>query len=161
MANPADIVRYPLMAYNFRVTVADKTMSFSEVSGLVRQHETLTYRHGLSAWEGERVAKYYYDKHAPITLKRGTFVNESVFLYAWLEAKQETSMTISLCNERGLPIVHWKVAKAIPVKLSAPAFDASASQVSIETLEVMAAGITLGADPQRFPVLPRAQRLPR
>jgi len=49
---------YPLAAYNFRVTVGEAAMSFTEVSGLAREFQTLTYRHGLSAWEGESIAKF-------------------------------------------------------------------------------------------------------
>lgn len=146
MARPGEIYRYPLMAYNFKVIVADRTMSFAEVSGLHRQHETLTYRHGLSFWEGERIAKFYYDKHVPVTLQKGTLVNGGALLYAWLEAKDEKVMMISLCDEQGRPIVTWRIARALPVKLTAPSFGASKSEVSIETLEVMAAGITVSAE---------------
>ena len=47
--------KYPLAAYNFRVTVGGSAMSFTEVSGLVREYQTLTYKQGLSYWEGEAI----------------------------------------------------------------------------------------------------------
>ena len=59
---------YPLAAYNFRVTIGDIAMGFTEVSGLARGYETITYKHGLSYWEGESITKFRYDKYVPITL---------------------------------------------------------------------------------------------
>jgi hypothetical protein len=34
---------YPLASYAYSVTVGSDAMSFNEVSGLVREHEVLTY----------------------------------------------------------------------------------------------------------------------
>lgn len=132
-----------LMAYNFSVSVAETTMGFAEVSGLLREHKTVTYRHGLSFWEGERIAKVHVDTHIPITLKKGSTVGGGAFLYAWLEAKVEMMMRVSQLDARGRPAVSWRILRALPVKLSAPSFDASAGQVSIESLEIMAAGISV------------------
>ena len=53
MAESKSDQAYPLAAYNYRVTVAGTTMSFSEVSGLAVEYEKVTYRHGLSFREGE------------------------------------------------------------------------------------------------------------
>lgn len=135
---------YPLPAYNFRVTVGDTTVSFSEVSGVTLEHETVTYRHGLSFWEGEGIKKYYYKKYIPITLKKGT-VQGSNFFFDWINQKADSrrSMEVSLCDENGEPVVTWKIASAVPVKLQAPSFDASGSDVSIESLELRAAGISV------------------
>jgi len=52
-------------------------------------------------------------------------------------------MEISLCDERGIPAIAWRIAKAVPVKLGASAFDARASEVAIDSLEVKAAGISI------------------
>jgi len=147
MPPPNNSARQLLMVHNFRVVVGVMTMAFKDVSGLLRQHETVTYRHGNSFCEGERIVKYHYDKHVPITLKRGVVAQEAAFLYAWLEAKIEVPMTVSLCNARGLPVVNWRIARAIPVKLTAPTFDAASNDVAIDTLELMAAGITVDIIP--------------
>ena len=142
--------RYPLMAYNYRVSIGEETIGFSEVSGLQREYETLTYRHGLSYQEGEVLVRYWVDKFAPITLKRGTLRGASK-LYSWLEDSSggskppERSLTISLCDEAGSPVVNWFVARAIPVKFEASSFDASSNEVFIETLEIMARGVELKA----------------
>jgi len=134
---------YPLPAYNFRVTVGGLAMSFSDVTGLRRGFETQTYRHGLSAWEGERIARYAWDAFYAITLKRGVVHGRSQ-LADWLsEGSRPTSMEISLCDEAGVPLVSWRVGRAIPVKLEAPEFSARADEPAIESLEVMVAGVVV------------------
>jgi phage tail-like protein len=144
MAETKDIQKssYPLPAYNFRVTIDGTPMSFSQVSGISIEHESVTYKHGLSFWEGESIKKYYYDKYIPVTLKKGTIQGLN-FLNDWLKEKQRRTLEVSLCDERGQPVVSWRVAKAVPVKLEAPTFDADTNEVSIESLEVMAAGISI------------------
>ena len=131
---------YPLPVYNFRVTVDGISMSFSEISGLMLEYEIVTYKHGLSFWEGEGFKKYYYKKFVPVTLKKGT-VHGTNFFYDWIQEKENSSrsMEISLCDETGTPTVSWHIGKAVPVKLQAPTFDANANDVAIESLEIMAA----------------------
>lgn len=133
---------YPLPAYNFRVDVGGTTMSFSQVSGVSVEYETVTYRHGLTFMEGESIKLYRYDKYVPITLKRGT-VRGINTLYEWLRSRELRHLDISLCDEAGAPIVTWHVGKAVPTKLDAPDFDASTNDVAIESLEVMAASVTV------------------
>ena len=144
MADTREIQKttYPLPAYNFRVTIDGAAMSFSQVSGISIEYETVTYKHGLSFWEGESIKKYYYDKYTPITLKKGTIQGIN-FLHDWLKEKQVRPVEVSLCNEEGQPVVSWRIAKAVPVKLEAPTFDANTNDVSVESLEVMAAGISI------------------
>ena len=119
-------------------------MGFSEVSGFRLEHETVTYSHGLSYREGEQLYKYYFDKYVPITLKKGT-ISGINFLYDWLQDKQNSQriMQVSLCDEQGHPVVSWHAGKVIPVKLEAAGFDVNSNDVSIESLEVMAANISL------------------
>ena len=146
MAESSEIQKtlYPLPAYNFRVTVDGETMGFTEVLGLSLEYETLTYRHGMSFWEGEGIKKYYFDKYVPVTLKKGTMMGANA-LYDWISQKDNAThaLEVSLCNEAGLPVVTWRIAKAVPVKLEAPTFDADTNAVSIESLELMVAGISI------------------
>jgi phage tail-like protein len=139
--------KYPIPVYNFRVTVGGTAMSFSEVSGVVIEYESVTYRHGFSFWEGDVVKNFQTrDKYVPVTLNRGT-VNGDNRLFEWLEAADMRPMDISLCDEKGKPVVSWKIKRAMPVKFSAPTFDASTNDVFIESLEVSAAGITVEHHP--------------
>ena len=136
--------RYPLPAYNFRVTIDGTAMSFSEVSGINLEYDTVTYRHGLSFWEGEGIQKYYFGKSASITMKKGTIKGIN-FLYDWIQEKEksERMMEVTLCDEQGQPVVSWRVGKAIPVKLEAPTFDAGTNEVAVESLEVLGRNISV------------------
>jgi phage tail-like protein len=135
---------YPLPAYNFRVTVDGQSASFSEASGIVIEYETVTYRHGFSAWEGETISRFRVPKYVPISLKKGTVAGQTFFA-DWLamEPADARAIAISLCDEAGTPVVVWRIAKAIPTKLTAPEFDAGTDQVSIETLELMVSGVSV------------------
>lgn len=133
---------HPLAAYNFQVSVDGVAMRFAKVSGLAREHQTVTYRDGLTFREGERITKFHVDVFVPITLERGTVIGDK-FLPAWLEGGTPSAMEVSLCDEAGIPVVAWSIAKAVPVKLSASTFDASTSQLSIDTLEIRASGISM------------------
>jgi len=135
---------YPLPAYNFRVTVDAASASFTEATGLVVEYETITYRHGFSRWQGEQVARVPKLGHATVTLKKGTTVGNTV-LADWLTAEPAAAkaIAISLCDEAGAPVVVWHIKEAIPVKLTAPGFEAGGNQLAIETLELLAAGISV------------------
>jgi len=149
--------RYPLASFAFRVTVGEVStgpevaMSFSEVSGLVREHEVLTYRHGLSFWEGESITKFRYDKYVPLTLKKGLIPGASCrAIYAWLDAVDKRFMRISLCdvhatdpNQSLVPVVTWRIQQALIVKLEAPSLQAQSNDAVIETLTLMASGISI------------------
>ena len=134
--------KYPLAAYNFRVTVGGSAMSFTEVSGLVREYQTLTYKHGLSYWEGEAITKFRYDKYVQITLKKGAIAGATQ-LYQWLDTVDKKNMSVSLCDGKGNPVVTWQIQKAMIVKLEAPALQASGNEAAIETLTLMASGISV------------------
>jgi phage tail-like protein len=133
---------YPLAAYNFRVTVGGSSIGFAEVSGLKVQHESVSYRHGLSFREGEELATYPQDKYAPLTLRKGRAVG-AAFLYDWLKSRERRALEVSLCDEQGRPVLSWVAARAVPVKLEASALTAAGNEVFIETLEVMASGISV------------------
>lgn len=134
---------YPLPAYNFRVTVGEVAMSFTDVTGLRRDFETKTYRHGFSAWEGEQITRYAWEAFYSITLKRGV-VHGQAMLADWLEGGgRPRPMEISLCDEGGVPLVSWRVGRAVPVKLEAPEFIAKGEDPAIESLDVMVASVTV------------------
>ena len=96
----------------------------------------------VSASGKERASRsIIYDKYVNFTLKKGT-IKGIDFLYEWLKEKAVRTVEVSLCDEQGQPVVSWRVAKAIPVKLEAPTFSANTNEVSIESLEVMASGIS-------------------
>lgn len=135
--------RYPLPTYSFRVSIGSALISCSEISGLSIGYETTTYRHGLSAWEGEQLIRFNRPKFVPITIKKGMVIGRTVLL-DWLNGDAEPRpMEVSLCDAEGVPAITWRIAMAVPVKLEAPTLSASANETAIETLEIMVSGMRL------------------
>jgi phage tail-like protein len=143
---------YPLPVYNYRVTIGSDTLGFSEVSGLGVEHEPVTYRHGFSFAMGVKIIPGMRQP-SKLTLKRG-IAKGSAFLADWLKntyanplKNSKQDIVIDLCDETGKAVVRWSVQSALPIKLEAPTFDANSNSVAIETLELIAAGITINYDP--------------
>ena len=147
--------RYPVMAYNFRVTIGQSTASFAEVSGLKREHSTVTYRHGLSFREGEDITKFHLASYEALTMRRGVFRGASS-LYSWLEERGERAITVTLCDENGEGLIEWSIARALLVKIEGPSLDAKSGEVAVDSLELMAAQTTI----RELPEVPREALAP-
>lgn len=155
MATSRDTITksYPLPAYNYRVTIESDTIAFSEVSGLAIEHETVIYKDGLSFLMGYDIIRSQ-QKQVRIVMKRGVVKGDD-FLYDWFDltfveklidrfsSQTRRDITVDLCDERGKAIIRWKVLKAIPMKLEAPSFNAETNSVAIETIELLAQGLTI------------------
>ena len=133
---------YPLPAYNFRVSRGGQTMRFAKVSGLQREHKVLTYRDGLSFLDGELIARYHLDQYVSVTLEQGVVQGENS-LHTWLEATELQAMEVQLCNAKGVPVLAWRIARTIPIKITAPSFDAKSNEVAIDVMEIKASGISI------------------
>ena len=48
-----------------------------------------------------------------------------------------------MCDEKGAAVVTWQIKKALIVKLDAPALQAGGNEAAIETLTLMASGISV------------------
>jgi phage tail-like protein len=135
---------YPLPAYNYRVQVDETVMSFSEVSGIAAEFDKVTYRTGLSFWEGEAITTFNFGSFTTVTLKRGVILGRGALdLSDWLMKRELRTLQVSLCDEKGDPVISWKFAKAVPLRLTAPVFDASTNEPSIETVELAVRGISM------------------
>jgi phage tail-like protein len=147
---------YPLPAYNYRVTIlqdgASLALSFSEVSGLNVEYEPVTYKHGFSFVMGVKLIPGMRQP-TRLTLKRGV-AKGSDFLYRWLNSTDtnpfgnaQRDILVDLCDEAGGVVIRWTVQGALPVKLTAPTFDANTNEVAIETLELVAHGVQVNYTP--------------
>lgn len=139
---------YPTPVFHYNVQIDGiEAIAFSEVSGLSIEHETITYKDGLSCKEGP--------KHMPgigtpvkMSMKKGVIKRDSK-LYDWISDINITTVnkkdiTVSLMDETGdNPVVSWKVSNAFPTKLDAPGFNATSNEVAIESLDVMADSLKL------------------
>jgi phage tail-like protein len=132
---------YPLPVYNYKVTIGAETVSFSEISGLNISYEKVVYKHGLSFHSGPVIIRAQPNEIS-ITLKRGV-VAKRAHLYDWLTGNISKDIFIDLCDERGNAIIRWKVSKALPLKMEAPAFNAESNSVAIESIEVIAQDIRI------------------
>lgn len=137
---------YPIPVYRFTVDcgLGAGKLGFTEVSGLDIGVETITYKDGL-----KKIHMPGQPTDITITLKRGLVRNGSG-LYEWLNTikgnqVEKRDITISLLEpgETDKFIITWNVSNAFPKKLTAPSFNGSSNEASIEQLELMADNITI------------------
>lgn len=149
----ADIkTQYPLPVYNYRVEIGGESIGFSEVSGLTIGFETHTYKESKTSEPGPGPKVMYMPMQPSaltITLKKGYVVKRSMAVfYNWINSiklnqVEKKDIIVRLCDEEGKPIVTWTIIDAFPTKLDAPGFDANSNDVAIETMELMASGLTM------------------
>ncbi len=152
MALTPDQIRttYPLPVYNYRVEIDGVPVAFSEVSGLSAAYDT--HLHAESSLDGRGAVWMYMpgqSKPVSLTLKKGVVTGVSVrVLFGWLNTIAlnrvvKKDIHVRLCDENGSAIVSWLVRNAFPIKLDAPAFTASANEVAIEGMDLMADAVVV------------------
>jgi phage tail-like protein len=140
---------YPLPAYNYKVDIDGKTVGFSEVSGLSISHETTTYKESGSGKGPKIMHMPAQGSPVNISLKKGFVTKVSVpILFKWINSIKlnrvdKKDIHVRLCDENGDAVVSWKVINAFPTKLDAPSFTADSNDVAIESMELMADGVTI------------------
>lgn len=140
---------WPVPKFNFKVSFSGLgDISFQEVSGLELETQFIEYRSGDSiSLITQKVPGL--KKHGNITLKKGVFEDDTD-LWEWWEDVQtdpegeRQTLTISINDEEGGPIITWTVINAFPVKISAPDLKSDANEIAIETIELAHEGIELG-----------------
>lgn len=134
------IENYPLPVYNYRVVInGNEEMSFSEVTGLEVLYKEVVYKQGFSHVTGLTGLHIIRGQREPIrlNLKKGV-VKKSSYLYDWFKSGRKRNIKIDLCDENAIPLVSWEIERALPLKLDAPSFNASTSDVAIEHLGLIA-----------------------
>ncbi|WPV01744.1 phage tail protein [Mucilaginibacter sp. cycad4] len=126
---------YLLPAYNYKVSIGTRTMSFSEVSGLNISYEKVVYKDGMSHLTGPTIIRAQKNQ-ATISLKRG-MTSHRKELNMWLQEKSLKDIFIDLCDEMGIPVIRWKLISAMPLKIDAPSFSASSNELAIEHMELI------------------------
>ncbi len=144
--------RYPLPVYNFRVDIGTETIGFAEVSGLSIGYETTTYRESPTG--GGQAGPHVMimpgqATSTTVTLRRGMVLASSLtYLYDWIGTVRtnqvdKRDVTVRLCDEADATVMGWRVTNAFPTRLDAPTFDAASSEVAVETLVLVADGVTV------------------
>ncbi|WP_162054735.1 phage tail protein [Pontibacter pamirensis] len=145
---------YPIPKFHFLVQWGkDFRIGFTEVSGLDFETEVIEYREGSSkAYSSIKMPGR--QKFSNVTLKRGTFEGDYDFYLEWRKTYyfQEGNQTgsrfrrnveIMLLNENHDPIITWTLQNAWPSKVQSTDLKADASEVAIETMELVHEGLTI------------------
>ena len=116
---------------------------FSEASGFAASIDVIEYREGDMVQTPMKLPGL--KKYGNITLKQG--VADSMVMYEWMIAGVEgeverKTITITILDETETATASWQVINAWPAKYTAPDFNATASEVAIETLEIAHEGMT-------------------
>ncbi len=137
---------YPMPAYRFIVDWGGDNVSFTEVSGLDIFNDISGYRDGSSP-EFNKSKMPGLRKYSNIILKRGIF-SKNNNLYSWFNnivenTGERRTVTISLLDETGEPVVVWVVTNAFPVRYSGPVLRACDTDIAYEELELAHEGLTV------------------
>ena len=116
---------------------------FSEASGFDASIDVIEYREGDMVQTPLKLPGL--KKYGNITLKQG--VADSMVMYEWMIAGVEgdverKTITITILDETETATASWQVINAWPAKYTAPDFNATSSEVAIESLEIAHEGMT-------------------
>jgi len=133
----------PYLSFHFRVVVEGLEVGgFSEVSGLDSETQVETFREGGQNLHEQQLAgptKF----PSRLVLKRG-MTNPAV-LWSWHQEVRDGRVTrkdvsIILLDSTGKEQRRWSVRQAAPVKWIGPQLRAAASEVAVESLELVHKG---------------------
>lgn len=134
---------YPHGRFRYKVEIDGLDAGgFSEVSGFDVSIDVMEYREGDMVQTPMKVPGL--KKYSNITLKQG--LADSMVLYDWIiagvdGAVDRKTITITLLDEEEAPAASWQVINAWPMKYTAPDFNATSSEVAIESLEIAHEGM--------------------
>lgn len=137
-------VVYPYTKFKFRVEIEGITQAgFSEVSGSDVSLDVTEYREGNHPTNGN-IKIPGLVKYGNVTLKYG--ISDDMSFFNWLSecaAGKITrkAVTIVLLDSEGQDKCTWTLENAWPTKYTAPDFNATASEVAVETVELVHEGM--------------------
>lgn len=135
---------YPHGRFRYKVEIDGlEAGGFSEVTGFDASIDVIEYREGDMVQTPMKVPGL--KKYSNITLKKG--LADSKVLYDWIiegvnRAVQRKTITITLLDETEAPAASWQVINAWPLKYTAPDFNATSSEIAVESLEIAHEGMT-------------------
>lgn len=119
---------------------------FQECSGLDTAIEIEDYKEGGL---NDRVRKFPSRvTWSNLVLKRGVGVGDDLWnwhaAYAMGTGKRRDGLIV-LENDLHIPLKMWQFSRGLPIKWTGPTFNAKASEVAIESIEIVHEGITLAS----------------
>lgn len=136
----------PFRAFNFVVEFDGLSMgSYSEVSGLTSEGDSIDYRTGTDVPLTVRKLTGLR-KYMNVTLKRGYTDDDE--LWSWYRnivngIADRRNGTIVLLDEARQPVLRWNIQNAWINKIEAPTLNASGNEVAIESVELVHEGLML------------------
>ncbi len=135
---------YQYGRFRFKVEIDGmEAGGFSEVTGFDASIDVMEYREGDMVQTPMKMPGL--KKYGNITLRKG--LADTMVLYEWINAGiegevQRKTLTITLLDQTENPVASWQIINAWPVKYTGPDFNATSSEVAVETLEVAHEGMT-------------------
>ena len=136
---------YPQAKFRYKVEIDGlEAGGFSEATGFDASIDVIEYREGdMTAETPMKIAGL--KKYGNITLKQG--LTDSRVMYDWLAAGvngevQRKTLTLTLLNDTQAPAASWQIINAWSTKYTAPDFNATASEIAIESIEIAHEGMT-------------------
>jgi phage tail-like protein len=136
----------PYRGFNFRVEIDGLSMaSFSEVSGLTADGDSVDYREGTDARNTVRKLMGLR-KFSNITLKHGYVHNDE--LWKWYGnilngLADRRNGSIVLMDEAHKDVLRWNIQDAWINKIEGPSLKASGNDVAVESMDLIHEGISL------------------
>ncbi len=137
----------PYRGFNFRVEIDNTHVaSFSEVSGLTAEGDSVDYREGKDAQNNVRKL-VGLRKYGTITLKRG--YTKDTTLWDWYSAvatggaTARRNGTIVLRDETQKDVLFFHFSNGFLNKIEGPHMTASGNEVGIESAELIHEGLTI------------------
>lgn len=136
---------YPFTRFKYKVEIPDVgEAGFSEVTGFDASIDVVEYRNGTDKPSTPRKLPGLR-KYSNITLKWG--VTESMAVYEWLASwiekqGERKDISVTLMDDEDADIATWTITAAWPMKYTAPEFNATSSEVAIESVEIAHEGLT-------------------
>jgi len=133
----------PYRAYNFLVEIDGIARAgFRECAGLDSSQDPVEYREGNESLTVRKLPTLV--KYSNISLKRG--ITDDADLWSWrkkaIDGKVERKNgSIVLLDDTGAETVRWNFREGWPTKWTGADFNATGTDVAIETLEIAHEGI--------------------
>jgi len=134
----------PFRSYRFRIQIDGIDRGgFRECSGLDFTQDPVDYREGTDPLHTRKLPGL--QKFSNIVLKWG--LSDDQELYDWRKQAMDGKVvrkngSIVLLDDAGDEKVRWNFVNGWPTKWTGPSFNATASEVAVETLEIVHEGLT-------------------
>lgn len=135
---------YPHTRFRYKVEIDGiDAGGFSEATGFDASIDVVEYREGDMETTPSKIPGI--KRYSNITLRQGLV--DSTAIYDWMMtgvngAVDRKTITITLLDEEEAPAASWQVINAWPMRYNAPDFNALASEIAIESIEIAHEGMT-------------------